>query len=92
MIYLDEKDMKILKDILRHYPYDFYAHGSRVKGTHQKYSDLDICIIGDISDEQLVQLRGELEESNLTVIVDLIKYNDINEEFKNSIQNDLQKI
>ena len=37
-----EKEEKIIKDILRKYPYDFYYYGSRVKGDFTKASDLDI--------------------------------------------------
>jgi len=31
-IQLEDKHLKIVKDILSKYPYQFYAYGSRVKG------------------------------------------------------------
>jgi len=47
---MSNQDKKILELILSKYPYKFYAYGSRVKGTARKYSDLDLCYKGDISD------------------------------------------
>jgi predicted nucleotidyltransferase len=44
MIFLEKKHFEIIKNILDNYPYDFYVFGSRVKGTHRKLSDLDLCI------------------------------------------------
>jgi len=50
MLQLEKKHQKIVQEILSKYPYKFYAYGSRVKGTARKYSDLDLCYKGDISD------------------------------------------
>ncbi|WP_341748839.1 nucleotidyltransferase domain-containing protein [Candidatus Tisiphia endosymbiont of Sialis lutaria] len=41
---------------LKKYPYIFKAYGSRVKGRHRKFSDLDLCIMEAVSDQQLCKL------------------------------------
>ena len=40
---IEKKHLEIVPQILRKYPYQFYAYGSRVKGKSKKYSDLDLC-------------------------------------------------
>ncbi|WP_316353045.1 nucleotidyltransferase family protein [Candidatus Trichorickettsia mobilis] len=91
MIYLDPEDLMILKSILQKYPYTFYAYGSRVKGTHRKFSDLDLCIIEDVDDRAAIfELKEELEESNLSIKVDIKRYwHDMNDDFRSLIQKDL---
>lgn len=37
-----ENEEKIVKNVLKDYPYTFYYYGSRVKGDFTKSSDLDI--------------------------------------------------
>ena len=39
-----ENELKIIKEILFRYPYEFYLYGSRVKGDFTKSSDLVILI------------------------------------------------
>jgi predicted nucleotidyltransferase len=89
MFDLETDDFVILKSILSKYPYQFYAFGSRVKGNNKKSSDLDLCIIGDISNTQLYELINELAESNLRIKIDLKRWQDINDGFRAMIQNDL---
>ena len=45
MIKIEEKDFRLLKQILSKYPYQFYTYGSRVKGTARQFSDLDLCYL-----------------------------------------------
>lgn len=91
MIYLEEKHYKIIQDILAKYPYDFYAFGSRVKGSHKPFSDLDLCLIKSIPILEKAQLQEDLEESNLPFKVDIIQWNDISDDFKKIIKNDFIK-
>jgi predicted nucleotidyltransferase len=72
MIQIELQDYQILQKILSKYPYQFYAYGSRTKGTARKFSDLDICYYDDIPDEIICQIKGELEESDLPFIVELV--------------------
>ncbi|CAG8550836.1 6116_t:CDS:2 [Gigaspora margarita] len=67
-----ESDYQILRRILDKYPYQFYAYGSRVKGTARKYSDLDICYYDDIPSFILVQIEEDLEQSDLPFMIELV--------------------
>jgi len=68
---LENKHLKILKEILAKYPYKFYAYGSRVKGNAKKYSDLDLCYY-DVPRQEISKLREELTKSNLPFFVELV--------------------
>jgi predicted nucleotidyltransferase len=66
------QDKKILEQILSKYPYQFYAYGSRTKGTARQFSDLDLCYQENIPSYVLVEIEKDLEESNLPFIVELV--------------------
>jgi len=88
-IKMEEKDFQLLKKILDKYPYQFYAYGSRVKGTARKFSDLDLCYQEDIPSEVIYQIKGELEESNLPFFVELVNWKQMRPEFQELIGKDL---
>ena len=69
---LENKHLKILKEILAKYPYQFYAYGSRVKGNAKKYSDLDLCYYDNISSRVICEIREEFKQSNLPFMVELV--------------------
>jgi len=69
---LEEKHHKIIQQILDKYPYNFYAYGSRVKGTARKYSDLDICYQEEVPLSIISQIREQFTESNLPFEVELV--------------------
>lgn len=92
MIGIEYRHYKILLDIFKKYPFSFYAFGSRVKNTYQKFSDLDICYMDPIPLKVLGQIRNELEESNLPFRVDLIDYSAADENFQKLIKNDLVQL
>jgi uncharacterized protein len=90
MIYISEDDLQIINEILKRYPYSFYAYGSRVKGKGQKFSDLDLCIIDQtISVPEVTSLKEELEESNLPFTVDIGFWFMMNKDFQGLIEKDL---
>lgn len=90
MIQIEKRDLLILKNILNKYPYKFYAYGSRVKGSHKKFSDLDLCITDNISNEILFNIKEAFEESNISIKVDIKRWNiDMDENFRSLIKNDL---
>lgn len=89
MIHLNPKDHKIIQDILHKYPYQFYAYGSRVQGAHKKFSDLDICIMDDISDLDMFYIKDDFEASNLPFKIDLKRWSDMSKDFQSIIQPDL---
>lgn len=91
MIHIDSDDLIILHSILDKYKYTFYAYGSRVKGTHRKFSDLDLCIMEPISDLDMFYLKEAFEESDLPFKIDVRRWNDMSEDFQAIIQDDLVK-
>lgn len=86
MIYVAEKDLAIIKNILTKYIQNgrALAFGSRYKGTHKEYSDLDLAI--DLNRKmtlkELCDIKEAFEESTLNYRVDVLDYNGISAEFK----------
>ena len=86
-----EKEEKIIKDILREYPYDFYYYGSRVKGDFTKASDLDI-LTNELSYSELEKIETKFNESRIPYVVNLSLKSNMDEKFYNLIKKDLVKI
>lgn len=81
MLNIDEGDLRILKENLRHYLSGFtvYAFGSRTLGNHRQWSDLDLYIVGDIPVPS--ELKEALSESDVAIHIDIIDNFSITEEF-----------
>ena len=86
-----EKEEKIIKDILKDYPYDFYYYGSRVKGDFTRASDLDILTY-EIPYSTLDEIKTRFNESLVPYIVNISQKCNMNEHFYSLIKNDLVKI
>lgn len=86
-----EKEEKIIKDILKDYPYDFYYYGSRVKGDFTRASDLDI-LTDELSYSTLDEIKTRFNESLVPYIVNISQKCNMSEHFYNLIKNDLVKI
>ena len=90
---INKKEENIIKNILKNYQKDFifYYYGSRVKGSHEKTSDLDILIKGKNKMPPAIQdeLKEKFDSSLLPFVVNFSDYNSINEEFYNLIKKDL---
>ena len=86
---LEEKHWNIIQQILSKYPYEFYAYGSRVKGTARKFSDLDICFQEEIPLSVISRLREEFTESNLPFEVELVNWKHMRPIFKELVKPDL---
>lgn len=63
------------------------AFGSRVKQSSQKYSDLDLCVMGDepLSFKESYQLREDFSNSYLPFKVDIVEWASIDEIFREII-------
>ena len=85
-IFCDPEDRRIINQVLSKHPYAWYAFGSRVKGTHRQYSDLDVCYMQRIPSHELVEIEGEFEDSDLTFKVDFVDFQNCSEEFQQLIQ------
>lgn len=69
--------------------YDIRAYGSRVKGTHRTFSDLDLCFMKEMPWEELDNIREKLTESNLPFFVSIVPWSKLNSNFQELIQKDL---
>lgn len=91
MLDLDPKYVAIIQRILAdHVPYKtVWVYGSRIKGTAHEGSDLDLVVMNDkegITLEQLSSLRKAFSESNLPILIDILDWSSIPEEFRNEIK------
>ncbi len=89
MIHMEERHWKIVQDILSHYPYTFYAFGSRAKGREKRFSDLDLCFTDSIPYNVQAHIDEDFEESDLPFKVDIIDWNSMSPDFQERIRQDL---
>lgn len=93
MLHVLPKHKAELLEILSPYKeYEMYAYGSRVKGTHRKNSDLDLCFMKDMPWKTLDDLRDKFSESNLPFFVTIAPWKEFDATFKTLIQKDLLPI
>ena len=63
-----------------------WAHGSRVTGGAEPWSDLDLVVFTEKKNRcQLSLLKEALEESNLSFRVELLEWDSLPENFKSNI-------
>jgi len=69
-----------------------YVFGSRARGQHHQFSDIDIFYIEKpealISQAEIAKIKESLEESSLPIKVDLANYNDLARSYLKSIDAD----
>ena len=73
----------------------FYIFGSRAKGNHKEYSDIDIAVKLEeemISTDILGKILMEFSDSTLPYEVDVIDLNAIDDRFKNLIKDSLREL
>lgn len=95
MIDLEEKYINFIREMVKKYLQDckIYLFGSRVKNTAKKYSDIDIALKADnLNEKILLKIKNEFEDSTLPYEVDIIDLNNISEQFKTHITDDLTEI
>lgn len=90
MLDLDKKYISLIQTILNTYVPNqtVLAYGSRTKGTSHEGSDLDLVIVSDkdaITQKQLSALRDAFSESNLPILIDVLDWNTLPDEFKQEI-------
>jgi len=104
MLHLKNQDLQIIRSILKQFlnhDQQALAFGSRVamknlkpKLNLREFSDIDIAIIGKekLPSELIIKLKNAFEDSNLTIMVDIIDYNNVSDIFKKNIDNSHVKI
>jgi predicted nucleotidyltransferase len=90
MINLRSDLLDIVKNILRQYVAGrrVVVFGSRIKSKVKPYSDLDLCIMGDIplSSTTIDDMKDEFSESDLPIRVDIIDWAITSPEFRAVIE------
>lgn len=77
------EDRILLYDILKSYSVDFWIFGSRLpNGTPGQFSDLDLCYKGSLAPGILSEIQEKLENSNLPFKVDLVGFDQADENFQ----------
>ena len=96
MIDVTPEQLKTVTDILTQFvpECEVRVFGSRVNGTPQPYSDLDLAVIGKekIPIRTLGLLREAFEASELPFRVDVLDWNAITESFQNVIEQSCEVI
>lgn len=98
MIYADPESLALVKKILRVFlPEGFKvaAFGSRVTGVRlKKYSDLDLCVMGDrpMTSREVSDLKDAFTNSNVPYRVDIVDWNDTSPEFQAIIKEQSEEI
>lgn len=96
MIFISEDERRIVVEILKKLcpKYSVWVFGSRYRGNHKPYSDLDLVVISDekMSFKELGKIQDAFEESKLNFSVDILDWNRISEEFKGIIKEGYEEL
>jgi predicted nucleotidyltransferase len=85
----DEELAEVRRILRRHVPgCRVWAFGSRVRGNHQRYSDLDIAVLGKkpLSLKQMDDLVSAFDESDLVFKVDVVDWTTASDAFRRLIE------
>ena len=93
MFGLEERHLNFIKETLKKHISNadakFYIFGSRAKGKYREYSDVDIAIdCPDLTSATKSKIELEFENSTFPYEVDIVDLNNINDSFRNLIQDD----
>jgi len=84
----DEIYNKII-NIVKKYDYTFKIFGSRARGDYKYYSDIDIAVYGNVTEENKFNIQNDFDKIDMPYTVDIVFVQDIKkEEFLNSINRD----
>lgn len=82
--------LKIVQNILQAFipEREVWAFGSRAKGTAKRYSDLDLCVLGEapLSFQTLGLMEEAFDLSDLPYKVDLVDWATTSESFRKIIE------
>ena len=84
-VFISPHDLSIVKIILAKYR-SAQLFGSRVKGTHGPFSDLDISLAEPLSLAERERLDEQFEQSDLPFKVDVVMYNKTDQSFQETIK------
>ena len=80
---------KLVIDPLKKQGLKVYVFGSRAKGKHHQFSDIDIMYVNEdlknISSKNISEIKESIEESNFPIKVDLVNWDDLAYSYKPSV-------
>lgn len=88
---LDERYQDMVRAVLKDQQVNqkVYVYGSRATQTARKFSDLDLCLVGDkLNFLQLASLKEAFSESDLPYFVDVVDANRVSGAFYDRISKD----
>ena len=75
---------------------EVYVFGSRARGDHHPFSDLDLLYKEDsnnpLSASALASIKEDLENSNLPIKIDIVNDKNLAKSYRPSVEKDLIKI
>lgn len=67
-----------IKEIADKYTHEFFIFGSRARMDYRNNSNIDIAILGDVSDDDILKIRDEFDEIDMEYMIDIVFINEIN--------------
>ena len=96
MIDLSRDELEEVKAILRRFvpECEVRVFGSRINGRAQRFSDLDIALVGSgkLDFSTLEKLKDAFSESDLSIQVDVHDWYGLSADFKNVVDSGYEKI
>ncbi len=83
---LEDSYLKIKELIKKHTNYEFKVYGSRARGDYKENSDIDIAVIGNVSEKEKFSILNDFDLLDIPYMVDIVFYKELEEqELKESI-------
>lgn len=84
---LSENTYEEIKQIVEKYSnYEFRVYGSRARGDFKENSDIDIAIMGNISEKERFTILNDFDLLNIPYMIDVVFYEEIEkQELKQAI-------
>lgn len=83
---LSKEIYESIKSIVKKYNYYFKIFGSRARGDYKSYSDIDIAIFENVTEEDEYRIRNDFDLLEIPYTIDLVFINtNIKQELLDSI-------
>ena len=77
MFGLREEIINEIKSISKKYNYNFYVFGSRARGDYKNNSDIDIAILGNVTEMDEAKIRNDFDKIDMEYILDIVFINQL---------------
>lgn len=93
---LEQRHIELLEKLalapLRAEGCHIWVFGSRARGDHREFSDLDLLVDGEPPAHLLGEIRENLEESSLPIKVDIVLDAELAESYRANVERDRLQI